>query len=432
VVTAAKDKLETRSLTGVEILAPGRWNGDDYSSDHLDAAVLAFHELGPDGTGQIRPPGKLGHDKGQKLAQTDGYPAIGWVTNLYRSGLKLLADFAKVPAKVAELIEAGAYDQISSECYFDLSLNDKVYPFVIKAVSFLGADTPAVKDIKSIADVARLFSEANFPGQVVHLAEYAAAEPIGTDDNPDPDNDGDDDRPGSRNNPDADDGDLAEDDLGSLLAAHDAYMSQVNTMIAGKPGAKRVRTFLGTARREIAGMKKPPFANNTEVNDMDIKTLAETLGLPATATEAEVLAKIAENKAKAEEQKTATLTEVELRERVATLEATQKSQRIAKLIDDAVLAKKASIGERDELVKIGMLSEEVLAESLSKRTEIAKLGAPLGRDSDNEDEPKEPTQMESTLAAQLGVSAKALTEHKADTRPLMERAREMREKAGVA
>ena len=80
---------ETYDLNGVEIFEAGRWygknsgrDGDVYTENDLDEMIKAHNEIG----GKIKPPFKLGHDDNQKLAQKDGYPAIGWVTNLYRQG----------------------------------------------------------------------------------------------------------------------------------------------------------------------------------------------------------------------------------------------------------------------------------------------------------------------------------------------------------
>ncbi len=375
--------LETRDLTGVEILSPGVWNGRPYTDAELDAAVEAFRELGPQGTNQIRPPGKLGHDDEQTLAQEDGFPAIGWVSNLYRSGKRLLADFVKVPAKVADLIKAGAYNSVSSEVYLGLNLNDKTYPFVLRAVSFLGADAPAVKDIRSISDVAALFTDTN---TTVVLADYVASSDVpeskrgdmpasdfvfpdtrsfpiidrsdvsdavsswgrykgdhsfdefkrrlsrmakrkgfesdlpkewtqdanAQNSDRDPDNDGDDDTTDDPKLNDAaqdkaksmaDDSDeddtaaMAEDDVTTCMAEYDRMCQSLEQRISGKPGAKRLRVYLNTARRELAAITKPrtPF-QLTEGTDMDTKKIAKLIGLPETATEAEIEARLGESR----------------------------------------------------------------------------------------------------------------------------------------
>lgn len=141
--------LETRNLDRVELLRPGTWNGDKYTTADMDAMCAAFTAL----KGRHDPPAKLGHDEKQELLQRDGYPAAGWVERLYREGESLFADVRDVPAKVAELVQAGAYKKRSAEIYLNLKdPNDpkKVYPRVLKAFAFLGADVPAVKGLGDI------------------------------------------------------------------------------------------------------------------------------------------------------------------------------------------------------------------------------------------------------------------------------------------
>jgi hypothetical protein len=147
----APASLPTVDLAGVEILRPGEWNGREYTIADIDAMVAAFHAL----RGVYAPPGKLGHNPEQRLLTADGLPAAGWVKNLYRRGDRLLADFARIPAKVAELIRAGGYRARSAEIWFNARFGDQVYPVVLKAVSWLGEDAPAVS---GLADVVALYS----------------------------------------------------------------------------------------------------------------------------------------------------------------------------------------------------------------------------------------------------------------------------------
>lgn len=157
-------KLETVNIPAVEILAEGTWNGNPYTRDDFDAMVVAFDDL----RGKLDPPVKLGHDGDQAIAQSDGYPAVGWVERLYRKGGKLIADFRDVPKRVADLVSAGAYQHVSSEIYFDKKIAGKMYHAILKGVALLGGDMPAVKDISSIGDIEGLYSalldpaDANF------------------------------------------------------------------------------------------------------------------------------------------------------------------------------------------------------------------------------------------------------------------------------
>src|SRR3990167_9245143 len=133
-------------IHGVEIFSVGTWNGDHYSELDLDKMVKAFQETSK----TLRPPLKLGHDDRQIILQQDGLPAAGWIGNLYRQGEKLLADLIEIPGKVFDLLQRGSYKKVSSEIYWDIELNGKKYPKLLGAVALLGADMPAVSNLKDI------------------------------------------------------------------------------------------------------------------------------------------------------------------------------------------------------------------------------------------------------------------------------------------
>lgn len=139
---------ETKDIAGVEIFAVGKWNGDEYTEKDLDEMVRAFNETSQ----TVRPYLKLGHDNAQKLAQKDGFPAVGWATNLRRVGEKLVADFKNVPGKIYDLIVSGAYRKVSSEIWWNVELIGKKYARALKAVALLGADTPAVQTLNDIIE----------------------------------------------------------------------------------------------------------------------------------------------------------------------------------------------------------------------------------------------------------------------------------------
>ena len=135
---------ETYTLSGVEIFAAGTWNSDVYDVADLDHMVSAFGHVG------FNPPLKLGHDNSQPLAASDGMPAIGWVKNLRRTGNKLVCDLVNLPKKVYEAIKRRNYDRVSSEIYWDWESNGKTWPRVLKALSLLGAEIPAVTDLAAL------------------------------------------------------------------------------------------------------------------------------------------------------------------------------------------------------------------------------------------------------------------------------------------
>ena len=145
-IKTPEQKLQTEDLDNQEIFATGLWNKDQYSENDLDDMVGAFAKVG------FKPPIKLGHSDTQKLLKGEGLPAAGWVENLRRAGDKLICDFKRVPKKIAELIKAGAWRKKSAEVYWDYldEANSTKFPRVLKAVSLLGEDIPAVTNLGDI------------------------------------------------------------------------------------------------------------------------------------------------------------------------------------------------------------------------------------------------------------------------------------------
>ena len=145
--------LNTVDIPGVEIFAVGTHNGQKYTDADLDEIVRAFQELRNGGNGGYSPPIKLDHNDGQPIFDDvpDGGPAFGWVDNLRRVGEKLVADFRAVPAKLKELIDAGAYRGRSAEIWWNLEVDGKKYARALKAVALLGVNMPAVRSLKDIA-----------------------------------------------------------------------------------------------------------------------------------------------------------------------------------------------------------------------------------------------------------------------------------------
>lgn len=133
-------------ISGVEVFSVGEWNGDEYTLDDLNEMVKAFEETHKG----ARPYLKLGHDDEQKLLQSDGLPAAGWVECLYVSGNKLLADFADIPTKIYELIKSKAYRKVSCEIFWNIKIGEKMYKRMVSAIALLGANTPGVMNLNDI------------------------------------------------------------------------------------------------------------------------------------------------------------------------------------------------------------------------------------------------------------------------------------------
>ncbi len=138
--------MALKKIEGVEIFSAGTWNEDIYTVQDLDEMVKAFNETGE----TCRPYIKLGHNEDQRLLREDGLPAAGWIGKLYRSGEKLLADFIDIPEKIYQLIENKAYRNVSSEIYWDIDMGEKSYKRMLAAVALLGAEMPAVSNLKDI------------------------------------------------------------------------------------------------------------------------------------------------------------------------------------------------------------------------------------------------------------------------------------------
>jgi len=144
--TTKEFAADLKEIKGVEIFSAGIWNGDEYTTDHIDEMVRAF-----DATSETaRPYLKLGHNDDQELTKADGMPAAGWIGRIYREGEKLVADFIDIPNKIYELIENKSYRNVSSEIFFDVKTKGGSFDLMLKAVSLLGADTPAVSNLADI------------------------------------------------------------------------------------------------------------------------------------------------------------------------------------------------------------------------------------------------------------------------------------------
>ncbi|MGL3805854.1 phage protease [Paeniglutamicibacter sp. R2-26] len=112
---------------------------------------------------------KLGHTGG--LALGDSAPAIGWVENLRLSADKstLIGDLANVPYKLASIIPT-AYRRRSVEMKRNYTTpSGKTYPAALTGLALLGAAAPAVK---GLADILEVFASAadRSPDLVVELS----------------------------------------------------------------------------------------------------------------------------------------------------------------------------------------------------------------------------------------------------------------------
>ena len=239
VIKEAKMALETKDIRGVEVLAVGTWNGHKFTAAMLNQMVEA-HEATK---GSFDPPVKLGHDDSQKLLQEDGYPAAGWVANLRREDGKLVADLVKVPKKVADLIEAGAYAKRSAEVRKDMELGGKTWPWVFCGLALLGEDIPAVEGLE---DIAKLY-------HTLQLSLEDGAEAIILEN--------------------------ADLELDSILADLDRLQVRAERFIKNKTSAPTLRQLHRAYKeglRRIAGEKKMSKENLAEWTVADINNLPDS------------------------------------------------------------------------------------------------------------------------------------------------------------
>jgi len=150
VKTPEQKQLETVDISTIEVFSEGTWNGDKYGHEDLQAMVDAFPEVG------FEPTAKAGHADGQedekKARLVFGAPALGYAKRIWIDGKKLFAELKSVPRRFADLIKAGAFKRISAEIYWNYKneSNGKTYPRVLKSIAFLGAEIPALTDLKAI------------------------------------------------------------------------------------------------------------------------------------------------------------------------------------------------------------------------------------------------------------------------------------------
>lgn len=149
----------TRQLIGVQIFSVGEHTDSRgitrlYSISDLDAMVKAFS------AGVVEfVPIKLGHTSErfrEVLAQRleipglvltgergDGQASLGKIVRLYRDGPMLIADM-ELHEEVARMYEERLFHDFSGEILIDY----EGYPYVLSALAMLGADRPAVPDMR--------------------------------------------------------------------------------------------------------------------------------------------------------------------------------------------------------------------------------------------------------------------------------------------
>lgn len=158
-----KESTDKLHEIDAEVMSVGVWNGDKFTAEHLDQMVSNFDRL----KASVKPPVKLGHNE-QQLK--DGNPALGWVTKLRRAGNKLIATLSQVPDILHRALKNGLYKRVSSEVYFNYEHNGKKLGRALAGVALLGADIPAVTDLK---DLEAFLTQSTDKGSFERIAVFS-------------------------------------------------------------------------------------------------------------------------------------------------------------------------------------------------------------------------------------------------------------------
>jgi hypothetical protein len=150
--------MDTAEIKNVEILETGYWSGNKrqlVTLSDLDQMVDNFNKK------VVEPFITIDHNDEytDRVKNFLKVASLGWVSALRRQGEKLIADFKQVPAKIADLIKSGTLKKRSVEFYPKGSpyrTNGKTYENLLTAVTFFGADKPAVSSLRDDFEVLML------------------------------------------------------------------------------------------------------------------------------------------------------------------------------------------------------------------------------------------------------------------------------------
>lgn len=138
-------------LHRAHIFSVGTWNKQTFDEAALDLIAGAFNDLSQAG----RVPLKFGHGESKdEQPFSEGHPALGWVSRVWREGTQLFADFIDMPTAVFNAVKQGLYKFVSIELLKNAERDGKKYPFVLDAIALLGADIPAVSNLQDLQSLA--------------------------------------------------------------------------------------------------------------------------------------------------------------------------------------------------------------------------------------------------------------------------------------
>lgn len=178
--------MTTVDFRGIALCRAGEWNGLTgkavVTPEDLQAVVDAYQDREVD-----RARVKLGHVSSlNDQALGDGAPAFGWVSNprVSDDGKTLLGDLVDVPRRLGEVV-GRAYKNVSVELRKNVRTpSGKTHPTVLSGLALLGAAAPAVKGLD---DLVALYASEPIPdtptdgcqdGAVVTISLGDALDPV--------------------------------------------------------------------------------------------------------------------------------------------------------------------------------------------------------------------------------------------------------------
>ncbi len=140
------------TVPDVELARLGTWACSTgvctFAQEDFDSAIAASRD--PEVFGA---PVKVGHTD-PRFASLDGYPSLGWVTNVHQLGDRLRGDLVDVPEPLAEVMSA-AFKRRSIEMAWGVRTpSGNRYRAAVVGLALLGVTPPAVS---GLADVLSMF-----------------------------------------------------------------------------------------------------------------------------------------------------------------------------------------------------------------------------------------------------------------------------------
>lgn len=162
-LASAQEFAKLESIKDMMVFKPGTHNGTPFTDKHIDLIVENFKKLKE----QIRPKLKITHKENQKtLAGLASYgDVLDVFTRVVKQGEKkikaIFVKIANVPKQVKDWINDRRFPERSIELWPAIKVEGKIYKWVLRNVSLLGHEPPAVPGMEPIkvSNVEETFDE---------------------------------------------------------------------------------------------------------------------------------------------------------------------------------------------------------------------------------------------------------------------------------